>query len=183
MPEVILISGKARHGKDTAARVLKRCALMNNKTALIIRYADILKYVCKEYFGWNGKKDSKGRTLLQQVGTELVRVNNPDAWVNCVIELVKGFGNKFDYILIPDTRFPNEIEAWKDTGFKYTSLRVDRYNEDMTLFDNGLTEEQKNHLSEIALDNYKFDFKICNTDISKFTKDLEYFFNELEDNE
>lgn len=183
MPEVILISGKARHGKDTAAMVLKRYAIMNNKTALIIRYGDILKYVCKEYFGWNGEKDSKGRTLLQQVGTELVRVNNPDAWVNCVIELVKGFGNKFDYILIPDTRFPNEIEAWKDTGFKYTSLRVDRYNEDMTLFDNGLTEEQKNHLSEIALDNYQFDFKICNTDISKFTEDLEYFFNELEDNE
>ena len=53
----------------------------------------------------------------------------------------------------------------------------------MTPFDNGLTEEQKNHLSEVSLDSYQFDFKICNTNISKFTEDLEYFFNELEDNE
>lgn len=181
MPKVILISGKAQHGKDTAAKILKDYASKKGKTTLIIRYADILKYVCQEYFGWNGKKDDKGRTLLQQVGTDLVRFNNPDAWVNCVIELVKGFGNKFDYILIPDTRFLNEIENWKDTGLKYTTLRIDRYNQDMTPFDNGLSETQKKHLSETSLDYYQFDFRICNVIKSKFIDDLKYFFNELEE--
>ena len=182
MKQTIILSGKSGSGKDITAQYMREALEKKGKRVLLIHYADALKWFLRDFMNWDGKKDEIGRTLLQQVGTELVRVNNPDAWVNCVIELVKGFGNKFDYILIPDTRFPNEIEAWKDTGFKYTSLRVDRYNKDMTPFDNGLTEEQKNHLSEIALDNYQFDFEICNTDISKFTEDLEYFFNELEDN-
>lgn len=180
MPKVLLISGKARHGKDTFAKVFKDCAITYGKKALIIRYGDILKCVCTNCFGWDGKKDKRGRTLLQQVGTEVIRKNNPDAWVNCVIEIVKGFGDNYDYVLIPDTRFPNEIEKWKDTGLDCTSIRVVRENEDETEYDNGLTEEQKNHLSEISLDDYNFDYVVINRDLSEFVDSVEFLFEKME---
>lgn len=164
--KVILISGKARHGKDTFAEKFKEYAEKNDKNVLTIRYGDILKYVCKEYFNWDGVKDEHGRTMLQYVGTEIVRNNNPDAWVNCVIELVKGFKNLYDYVLIPDTRFPNEISKWMGTGIDYISVRINRYDVDGNVYDNGLNEKQKQHLSETALDNNVFDYTIDNYDFN-----------------
>jgi hypothetical protein len=41
--------------------------------------------------------------------------------------------------------------------FDTTIVRVERPN-----FDNGLTEAQKNHPSEVDMDNYPFDYKILN---------------------
>ena len=62
---VITISGKARSGKDTTALLLKEALEKKGYRVLITHYADLLKFVCKEYFGWNGEKDEEGRTLIQ----------------------------------------------------------------------------------------------------------------------
>lgn len=167
-PKIILISGKARSGKDTLANFMLENITKDNKKGIIIKYADILKFICEKYFDWDGNKDDKGRTLLQYVGTNIIRKNNADTWVNCVIELVKGFGDKFDYVLISDVRFPNEIQRWEDEKFDYTTIRVYRINEDNTEFDNGLSIEQKNHSSETALDNYKMKFDIPNKTLESF---------------
>ena len=166
-PIILLISAKAQHGKDTFASAFKEEA--KNKSeyrTLIIKYGDILKYVCKEYFNWNGEKDEVGRQILQQVGTNLCRNNNSDVWVNCVIEIVKGLQTEYDFVCIPDVRFPNEITAWESTDFFTFTVRLTRVNEDGILFDNGLTEEQKQHPSEIALDNYRFNYEIYNQNIN-----------------
>ncbi len=37
---------------------------------LIAHYADLVKYVAKTFFEWNGEKDEYGRSLLQHIGTE-----------------------------------------------------------------------------------------------------------------
>lgn len=164
-PIVILISAKAQHGKDSFATAFNKVASEKHYRILTIHYGDILKYVCKQYFGWDGNKDEKGRTILQRVGTELARFNHPDVWVNCVIEIVKGLKTEYDFILVPDTRFPNEIECWEKTDFFTFSVRLNRKNEDGTDFDNGLTPEQKNHFSEISLDNYAFNYVIENKNL------------------
>ena len=44
--KVILISGKAQHGKDTFADFFKTTAEIHKKKCLIIKYGDILKFVC-----------------------------------------------------------------------------------------------------------------------------------------
>ena len=62
-----------------------------------------------------------------------------------------------DCVIIPDTRFPNEIEQMKEAGFNVLTLRVQRTN-----FETPLTEEQQKHPSEVALDKYKFDSIIMN---------------------
>ena len=76
--KVICISAKAQHGKDTSAAILKEIYEANGKRVLITHYADLLKYICKNFFGWNGEKDDYGRTLLQQVGTNIVCAKQPD---------------------------------------------------------------------------------------------------------
>lgn len=169
---VVLISGKAQSGKDTFSSMFKEQAEKDGKSVFVIRYADILKFVLKEYFGWNGLKDEEGRTMLQQVGTGLFRYNNPDVWVNCVIELVKGLGDKYDYVLIPDTRFKNEITKWNETSFPYYTVKIKRFNEDGTSYDNGLSEEQKNHSSETELDLFNTDYEVHNYKIEDFSKSV-----------
>ena len=62
--KVILISGKAQHGKDTSALILEEIYEAENKRVLITHYADLLKYICKQYFNWDGKKDEKTALLL-----------------------------------------------------------------------------------------------------------------------
>lgn len=154
-PLIIPIIGKARNGKDTFAQYLKEgIEERTGKKVLVVRYADYLKFVLEKYYNWNGKKDEEGRTLLQHIGTDICRTNNPDIWVNVVIELVKGLGEDIVYVLIPDTRFENEIDRWYDNEFEVLSIRVKRLNEDGTDFDNGLTVEQKQHPSETSLDDY-----------------------------
>ena len=157
--KVVLISGKARHGKDTAAFAIKDYLQSKGKRVLIAHYGDLVKYTCKTFFGWNGVKDEAGRTLLQKVGTDSIRAKSPDFWVDYVIGVVQAFPNQRDYILIPDTRFPNEIERWGGIeNIEPIHLRVVRKN-----FVSNLTDEQKNHQSEIALDNARPDVLMENS--------------------
>ena len=81
----------------------------DNKRVLICHYADLLKYICKTFFVWDGVKDEKARSLLQRVGTDTIRKQNPDYWVEFISEFLKMFPDEWDYVLIPDARFPNEI--------------------------------------------------------------------------
>lgn len=155
--KIICVSGKARHGKDTTAKLLKEYLELADKKVLVTHYADLLKYICKNYFDWDGKKDEKGRQLLQYVGTDVVRKRKPDFWVDFVADILELFDDAWDYVIICDTRFPNEVSALKDRGLDVIHLRIDRIN-----FDNGLTKEQKNHPSETALDNIIPDYRITN---------------------
>lgn len=156
--KVICISGKARHGKDTVAEMLQSHLEQEwGFSVLIIHYADLLKWLCEKYFGWDGKKDNAGRTLLQHVGTDVVRKQNPNYWVDFVISFVSLFKDEWDYVIIPDCRFPNEVDCWKSTDFDTFYFRVERPD-----YHNGLSEEQKAHPSETALDTYEPDLKILN---------------------
>ena len=55
--KVCCISAKAQHGKDTAAGLLKEHLESVGQKVLITHYADLVKFVCTNYFGWDGKKD------------------------------------------------------------------------------------------------------------------------------
>lgn len=153
---IILISGSARFGKDSTAFMMKELLEKQKKKVLIIHYADNLKLFAKNYFGWSGQKDQKGRELLQWLGTDVIRKNYEDTWVDMVVALLKGIKTLYDYIIIPDVRFPNEIDRMRD-NFDCITVRVIRPN-----FDNGLTEEQRKHPSETALDNYPMEYELIN---------------------
>lgn len=171
--KVCCISAKARHGKDTAAEILKEYLEMQDKKVLIIHFADLLKYICKQFFHWDGNKDEKGRTLLQFVGTNVVGAKNPAYWAEFVVSFLKMFENEWDYVLIPDCRYPIEV-ATVERAFDTIVLRVERPN-----FDNGLTLSQKNHLSEVGMDNYPFEFILHNdSGLEEFETKLKRFADE-----
>lgn len=155
--KVILISGKAQNGKDTTASILKQTLVDNGDRVLITHYAGLLKYICTNYFGWDGKKDDKGRQMLQYVGTDVIRKQNPTLWVDFVAMILKYFKGNWDYVIIPDCRFPNEITRMIEAGFDTIHLRVHRPN-----FESPLTQEQQNHPSETALDDFGADVYIEN---------------------
>lgn len=146
--KVICISGKAQHGKDTTALLIKTALEDQGKSVLVIHYADLLKYICKTFFGWDGNKDEVGRHILQYVGTDVIRKRAPDYWVDFVAGFLEIFVDEWDYVLIPDTRFPNEVDLMK-RKFEATHVRVVRPN-----FVSPLTAEQQDHPSEVALDEY-----------------------------
>lgn len=173
MLKVICISGKARHGKDTTADIVHNELENRGQKVLTIHYADALKYICKTYFNWNGEKDEAGRTLLQRVGTDIVRAQDPSFWVDEVVNVLKFFPNEWDYVIIPDCRFPNEvthIAAFFDT----IHIRVKRTN-----FITDLTEEQQNHISETALDNFPYDYLLVNNDMETLISDINKLIDSL----
>lgn len=163
--KVIAISGKAESGKDTIAKEIKQLLEEQNYKVMIIHFADVLKFVCRQYFNWNGEKDEYGRTLLQQVGTEMREKNNPNMWVSITEELIRGIGREFDWVIVPDTRFKKEINMLNE-NFDCVSLRILRQDIDsygiVSDHVNHLTDEQRAHKSECDLDDYKFNHIIIN---------------------
>ncbi len=157
MRNFICISGKAQNGKDTSAEIFKNELVIRGHSVLVIHQADLLKYICKAFFNWNGEKDEAGRTLLQQVGTNVIRKVEPDFWVDFIAKVTGFFRDTWDYIIIPDTRFPNELEKLKANDANVFHVRVIRKD-----FKSPLTEEQQRHPSETALDGIESDFTLIN---------------------
>ena len=141
--KVITISGKAQNGKDTTAGLLKAALEADGYKVLITHYADLLKYICKQFFGWDGQKDDAGRHILQYVGTDIIRQKRPDYWVGFVTSILE--------------LFPNEIDYLKEAGLDTVNLRVVRKD-----FKSPLTPEQQAHPSETALDDVEPDYYITN---------------------
>jgi hypothetical protein len=165
--KVCCISAKARHGKDTAAAMMAEYLEKQGKKVLIIHFADLLKFICKQFFGWNGDKDEAGRTLLQHVGTDVV---GAQYWAEFVVGFLKLFEKEWDFVLIPDCRYPIEHKTVEE-AFDTVLLRVERHN-----FDNGLTDTQKAHPSETAMDDYCYDAVLYNDgSLGDFTDKVEWF--------
>ncbi len=157
--KIYIISGKARHGKDTTGQMIKDYYLKKNKKVIILQYSFYIKEYAKRITGWNGSDDNKPRTLLQTLSLDIINKEiGSDFLVKRMIDDILVYSHFFDRIIITDARTKLEIDALKMKFKNVTSLRINRIN-----FDNQLTLEQKKHFTEIALDDYdKFDFYVLN---------------------
>ena len=177
MNNTILISGKAGSGKDMTAQFMKEALEKHGKKVLIIKYGDAVKWVLRDYFNWDGKKDTVGRTLLQHIGTDVVRAVHPNFWTGIVVGLLQTFEpyNDFDIALVPDARFPNEVDIALQELKGCVATRIERQNPDGTPWINPvLTEDQQNHPSETSLDHYAFDYIIHNDEGLDVLKESAY---------
>lgn len=165
MNNTIIISGKAGSGKDMTAQFMKDELEKHGKRVLVIHYGDAVKWVLRDYFNWDGKKDAIGRSLLQYIGTDVVRAKHPNFWTGIVVGLLQAFEpySDFDIALVPDARFPNEVDIALENLNNCVTVRIERRNADGTKWVNPtLTEEQRNHPSETSLDCYAFDYVLHN---------------------
>ena len=161
MDKIILISGKAQHGKDTFAELLKNKLQQQGYLIIVDRYAKYIKGYLKDYYGWDGmSKDENVREKLQWIGTERIKedLNYKCFHAKRLSEDFQIVQDDFDYFLVPDTRFTDEIYIMKAMFPKEViTVRVERNN-----ITGGLTDEQLKHKSETALDSFKFDWIIKN---------------------
>lgn len=164
MKKIILVSGKAGHGKDQTATFIKELLEENNNRVAITHYAKHMKDMMYELYNWNGVKDTWARQKLQWMGTEKIRIamGMPDFHVNRTCENIDITQEDFDYYIIPDCRFPNEIEFVKDYFGEdnVMSVRVSRLN-----YESLLSPEAQLHPSETSLDHWdEWDYKIVALD-------------------
>lgn len=157
--KIILFSGHAGSGKDTAAGVIKDILHSSGYSVLTVHYADLLKFTLREFMGWDGEKDPRGRQLLQTIGTDVVRAADENYWVNYIVFMLKHLPLLYDYVLIPDARFPNEIDAVKNA---FPNANVKHARVIRRQIEEQPDDGWRAHESETALDSYPHDIVIRN---------------------
>lgn len=173
-PKIYLLSGKARSGKNEVSNIIKK--YYKDKKCISLSYSYYLKDYVKRISGWDGSEENKPRDLLQQVGIELIK-NKIDSnlLVRRLIEDIKVFSYFYDVIIISDARLIDEVEKVKEEFSNVTTIRIKRN------IDNNLTLEQKEHLTETALDNYnKFDYIIDNNDYNALENEVYKIISEVD---
>lgn len=162
MKQFIVITGEAESGKDTVARYLAEYFEEEGERVIITHYADLLKYTCESFFGWDGKKDMYGRSLLQRVGTEYVRDQlSKSFWIDYVWNMLDFSKDRWDTVIIADARYDNEIDVKPrakkiDADASVKTIKVARNKK------SSLSDEQKKHSSESGVNNIDTDYVINN---------------------
>ena len=158
-PKIYIVCGKARHGKDTIAEMIRNYYIENHYDVLNLQYSSYIKEYAKKISNWDGSEETKPRELLQQLGTNVIRDKIDEAFfVKKIVDDIKVYSFFFDVLTISDARFKIEVDTPRDNFENVIIIRVNRPN-----FDNGLTEAQKMHRTETDLDDYEnYDYVIEN---------------------
>jgi hypothetical protein len=142
--QIVLLGGKGKVGKSTSAQYISEKIESSNTgiVASISPLASPIKLVAYDFFGWDGRKNERGRTLLQQIG-DVGRAYDVDMFVKKLEEKeLSLFPSNF--VLIDDWRYPNEKSYFENNLlYEVTSIRIERNIE--------LEGETSKHISENSL--------------------------------
>lgn len=146
--------------------------------AKIYHFADYLKKICVDLFDLKpqqvyGNDDDKNtdtpygmtaREFLQYFGTDIMRNIKDTVWVDYTLKNI--LTEQSSVAIIPDVRFPNEVEAIKRAGGIMIRLTRDVHN--------------SSHPCETALDQDKFDWMAFDYIIDNQDKDITKLVSDLE---
>ncbi len=172
MLKIFMISGKARHGKDTAGSFLRTYYENRGYKCCTMHLSTPLKEYAEHYFGWDPKTEEKPRELLQKLGQEIIRedLQKPYFLINRLTEDIEILSHFFQVFLVTDVRLPLEIDTIKKRFSDVVSIHIVRPNFETK----ELTEEENQHVTEHALESYTgFDYQITNLTLEKLDKDME----------
>lgn len=160
--KLYLICGKARAGKDTFAKLIKQEEEKDNNKVCILKLTAPLYSWAEDYFNYDKEKNEKPRELLQALGYDILqlKLKKKDFLLDYLITTIEVLDNYYDIGLITDGRLVHEIEVLKE---KYPNIKTILLTNKQ---DNKLTNKEKNHQTEIDLDDYKdFDYIVENKDM------------------
>lgn len=144
---IIGLSGRKRSGKDTVCEIIQKVC----RNAKRFAFADALKRelsdATKVPIDTIEKEKDRFRMGLQWWGTELRRAQDEEYWVKQLIQSIRT--SDCDVAVVTDCRFPNEAETVRSMGGNV--IRIER---------SGPSGDC--HPSETMMDNYQFDYVICN---------------------
>ena len=147
------IAGKARSGKDTVADIIIKH--YQNKKVVIYPCTKYLKDYVMKISDWSGEDETKPRDLLQNLGKK-IKEKYPDFFTKRIEEDLKVFSNYCDIIIVTGLRLIPELELLKN-NYNSTIIKVENKA------NNGLTEKQRNDITEQDVDKYEnYDFIIEN---------------------
>ena len=108
--KIIGITGPLNSGKSQSALFMQKF----EPESIIIPFAKALKDFAFQ-MGWDGKKDERGRRLLQLLGTDVGRkCISEDIWVKHWWKATQV--NQTKLIIADDLRFNNEAQRIKENG-------------------------------------------------------------------
>lgn len=182
-PHIVLVTGKARHGKDTICNMIdfylsQEASIPTYRTA----FADKVKEIAREKYDWDGCKNDTGRNLLQLVGDGYRHLYGEDFWIKQVNNKINPDVEKV--VIISDTRYMNEAHWFNNHGYNQTVIKVTRLDEDGEEYTEGMTEEQREHPSESEIDDIIPNIEVINDgsieDLQKSANRIgEYILGEL----
>ena len=108
----VAICGKMASGKTTLAN-----RLCNEENYTKLSLAGMVKEVAYTVFNMN--PDNKDRKLLQQIGMKMREIR-PMVWIDYIIEESNGY----EYVVVDDVRFINEVKQFKEKGWKLVKLEI-----------------------------------------------------------
>ena len=172
-PNIYIICGKARSGKDSVAKIIKE----NKQNSTILSITKPLKDYAQIITDWDGSDNNKPRDLLQQLGIELIKNKIDNKFlIKRIIEDIKILSYYKNNIIITGIRLKEEIEDIKNNFSNVIVIKVVRPNHD-----NGLSIEQKKHITETNLDDYTPKYVIINEEkenlndaVIKMLEEVEY---------
>jgi len=180
--KVIGFTAKAGGGKDTAGMLITEALEEKGYTVTKLSFAKCLKDICTMMFGWDRERlehdfDYKEgdtlddgspdpacqmlgktrRVVMQELGTEAMRNGlHKDIWIIALkLAIMRGDYDDYDYGLLTDCRFLNELQFVRDLDG--TLIRLQRDGEQSTLTD------QSQHASELEWEEWtEWDAEIVN---------------------
>ena len=156
LKKIFIIAGKARQGKDTVCEYIREYYKDLNSLYLPNNY--YMRDYAKRIIKWDGSDATKPRELLNTLADYARNNFDKHFYIKRTIEDINVFANFYDIIIIPDARFPYEIEIPKQKFSNVISIHLERPN-----YISELTNEQKQHPIETSLENYNdYDYKIIN---------------------
>lgn len=168
--KIFLICGASRHGKDTIGNFIEEYCKQNDIKVCRTQIAKYLKMYVKDYFGWDGSEETKPRTLLQELGTDVIRekLNKPYFFANRTVEDLEILSHFFDVALVTDIRVPLEIETIREKFDDVVVIKVNRIN-----YEQEMTEAQQKHKIENAMNDYNnYDYILTNDTLDKLNIDV-----------
>ena len=171
-PLIICVCGKAGSGKSSVAKYIFNKYKENKLDVIMSPYTKYLKKYISEITGWNMEDQDKPRELLQKISSDLIKnkLGNKDFFINRQIEDIDIYSYFFDIIIIPDVRFPEEIEILKS---RYNNLRNKFINKKIEGFND---DELSNIIREYdsILDEWEYELR-CDTNNHIFDDELKLF--------
>ena len=174
--KVYVIAGKAGSGKNTSANYIKEYYEEKGKKVVITEISKYLKLFAYELLNWDGKRETKPRKFLQDVGSYIrYEAFDEDFLINRLVEDVKIYEKYVDVVIVADARLPREIDGLKNE-YNATAIKIiNKFN------DYELKNEEKVHETEVALNSYdKFDYVIENETFNKLKEDIYKLVEEVE---
>ena len=152
---LFLVAGKAGSGKNEVAIFIKE--LLTN--TVITSFSKYIKLFTLELTDWDGRDITKPRAELQNMGDKL-RAIDKDFLTKRLLEDIEVYKREgISNVVISDVRLVNEIEFFK----KLKDIEVITIRVNSETSKRNLTSDEKYHMTEIELDNYKgFDYTIEN---------------------